>query len=50
MMDTVNIQVIFYSMYGHVYRMAEAIAEGARSVPETEISGSPVPPARNFIG
>jgi multimeric flavodoxin WrbA len=25
-----KIQVIFYSMYGHVYRMAEAIAAGAR--------------------
>lgn len=28
----VNIQVVFYSMYGHVYSMAEAIAEGVRSV------------------
>ncbi|HZV82572.1 MAG TPA: NAD(P)H:quinone oxidoreductase [Geobacteraceae bacterium] len=27
-----NIQVIFYSMYGHIYTMAEAIAAGARSV------------------
>jgi NAD(P)H dehydrogenase (quinone) len=26
-----RIQVVFYSMYGHVYRMAEAVAEGARS-------------------
>ncbi len=25
-----KIQVVFYSMYGHIYRMAEAIAEGAR--------------------
>jgi NAD(P)H dehydrogenase (quinone) len=25
-----NIQVIFYSTYGHVYRLAEAVAEGAR--------------------
>ena len=25
-----KIQVVFYSMYGHVYRMAEAVAEGAR--------------------
>ena len=25
-----TIQVIFYSMYGHVYRMAEAVAAGAR--------------------
>ena len=28
-----KIQVIFYSMYGHVYHMAEAIAEGAKQVP-----------------
>jgi NAD(P)H dehydrogenase (quinone) len=27
-----KVQVIFYSTYGHVYRLAEAIAEGARSV------------------
>jgi NAD(P)H dehydrogenase (quinone) len=25
-----KIQVVFYSMYGHIYRMAEAVAEGAR--------------------
>ena len=33
----VNVQVIFYSTYGHVYRLAEAIAEGAREVPGTEV-------------
>lgn len=33
-----RIQVIFYSMYGHVYRMAEAIAEGAREVEGAEVS------------
>ncbi|QSR88802.1 NAD(P)H:quinone oxidoreductase [Methylacidiphilum caldifontis] len=27
-----KIYVIFYSMYGHTYRMAEAVADGARSV------------------
>ncbi|MGB4600704.1 MAG: NAD(P)H:quinone oxidoreductase [Trichlorobacter sp.] len=32
-----RIQVVFYSMYGHVYRMAEAIAEGARSVEGCEV-------------
>lgn len=32
-----NIQVIFYSMYGHVYTMAEAIAAGARSVEGTNV-------------
>ncbi|GAA5784165.1 NAD(P)H dehydrogenase (quinone) [Chitiniphilus shinanonensis] len=25
-----KVQVVFYSMYGHIYRMAEAVAEGAR--------------------
>src|SRR5688572_8847611 len=29
---SIKVQVIFYSLYGHVYRMAEAVAEGARSV------------------
>lgn len=27
-----NIQIIFYSMYGHVYQLAKAIAEGAKQV------------------
>ena len=25
-----KVQIVFYSMYGHIYRMAEAVAEGAR--------------------
>ena len=29
--------IIFYSTYGHVYRLAEAIAEGARQVQGTEV-------------
>ena len=33
-----KIQVIFYSMYGHIYRMAEAVAEGARQISGAEIS------------
>jgi len=33
----VNVQVIFYSTYGHVYRLAEAVAEGAREVPDTNV-------------
>jgi NAD(P)H:quinone oxidoreductase type IV len=33
-----KIQVVFYSMYGHIYRMAEAVAEGARSVEGAEVS------------
>jgi len=28
-----NVLVVFYSMYGHVYRMAEAVAEGVEQVP-----------------
>ena len=27
-----KVLVVYYSMYGHVYRLAEAVAEGARSV------------------
>ena len=26
-----NVQIVFYSLYGHVYHLAEAIAEGAKS-------------------
>jgi len=33
----VQVQIIFYSMYGHVYRMAEAVAEGARQVDEAKV-------------
>jgi NAD(P)H dehydrogenase (quinone) len=29
---SIKVQVIFYSMYGHVHRMAEAIVEGAKQV------------------
>jgi NAD(P)H dehydrogenase (quinone) len=29
--------VVFYSMYGHIHQLAEAEAEGARSVPGTEV-------------
>ena len=32
---TTNILVAFYSTYGHVHRMALAVAEGAQSVPDT---------------
>lgn len=40
---TTRIQVIFYSMYGHIYTMAEAIAEGARSVGGTDVELLQVP-------
>jgi NAD(P)H:quinone oxidoreductase type IV len=35
---SIKVQVIFYSMFGHVYRMAEAIVEGAKQVPGAEVS------------
>ena len=33
----VKVQVIFYSMYGHVWKLAEAIAEGARQVQGADV-------------
>jgi NAD(P)H:quinone oxidoreductase type IV len=38
-----KIQVVFYSMYGHIYRLAEAVAAGAREVAGTEVSLYQVP-------
>ncbi len=38
-----KVQVIFYSMYGHVYRMAEAEVEGAKQVPGAKVSLYQVP-------
>jgi len=35
---SVKIQVIFYSMYGHIYQLAEEVVKGAQSVPATEVS------------
>ena len=34
---SVRVQVIFYSTYGHVYRLAEAVSEGAREVGDSEV-------------
>ena len=39
----VKVQVVFYSMYGHVYRMAEAVAAGARQVAGAEVALYQVP-------
>src|SRR3954468_1660703 len=33
-----KVSVVFYSMYGHIYRMAEAVAAGAREVQGAEVS------------
>jgi NAD(P)H dehydrogenase (quinone) len=38
-----KVNVIFYSLYGHIYRMAEAIAEGASEVKGAEVSLYQVP-------
>lgn len=38
-----KVLVLYYSMYGHIERMAEAVAEGARSVPDTEVTIKRVP-------
>ena len=32
-----KVKIVFYSMYGHIYRMAEAVAEGAREVEGAEV-------------
>jgi len=42
-MSTVKVNVIFHSLYGYVYRMAEAVAEGAREVAGVEVNVYQVP-------
>jgi NAD(P)H dehydrogenase (quinone) len=44
MADTkTNVLVLFYSTYGHIYKMAEAAAEGARAVPGANVVVKRVP-------
>lgn len=38
-----HIQIVFYSMYGHIHTMAEAVAEGVRKAPDTEATLLQVP-------
>jgi NAD(P)H dehydrogenase (quinone) len=38
-----KVYVVFYSMYGHIYRMAEAVAAGAREVSGAEVALFQVP-------
>ena len=38
-----KIQVVFYSMYGHIYKMAEAVAAGAREVAGADVKLFQVP-------
>jgi len=39
---SVKVKVIFYSLYGHTFRMAEAVAASAREVPGAEVELSQV--------
>jgi len=38
-----SILVLYYSMYGHIERMAKAVVEGARSVEDTQVILKRVP-------
>jgi NAD(P)H dehydrogenase (quinone) len=39
----VKVLIVFYSMYGHIYRMAEAVKEGAGSVKGADVTLCRVP-------
>jgi NAD(P)H dehydrogenase (quinone) len=36
-MAATNVLTVYYSAYGHIFKMAQAVAEGAQSVPNTEV-------------
>jgi NAD(P)H dehydrogenase (quinone) len=38
-----KVLIVYYSMYGHIHRMAEAVAEGARGVKGADVSMYRVP-------
>lgn len=38
-----KVLIVYYSMYGHVHRMAEAVAEGAKEVKDTVVELKRVP-------
>lgn len=38
-----KVLIVYYSMYGHVYKLANAVAEGARSVGNVEVTLRRVP-------
>ncbi|MGE5525739.1 MAG: NAD(P)H:quinone oxidoreductase [Rhodospirillaceae bacterium] len=40
---TTKVQIVFYSMYGHIYKMAEAVAAGAREAGDVEVTLLQVP-------
>ncbi len=39
----ITVHVVFYSMYGHVYQLARAVAEGAGQAPDTDVQLFQVP-------
>lgn len=43
MEDLMKLLVVYYSMYGHVYQLAQAAAEGVRSVSSSEAELRRVP-------
>jgi NAD(P)H dehydrogenase (quinone) len=40
---TMKVLIVYYSMYGHIHRMAEAVMEGAKEVKGADVSMSRVP-------
>ena len=40
---TMKLLVLFYSTYGHVYRLAQAVAEGAGEIPDVDVMVKRVP-------
>ncbi len=40
---SINVQVVFYSMYGHIHKMAEAVAEGVQAVEGANVALYQVP-------
>jgi NAD(P)H dehydrogenase (quinone) len=38
-----KVQIVFYSMYGHIYRLAQAVSAGVREVPGAEVALYQVP-------
>lgn len=41
--DMVNVKIVFYSLYGHIYRLAEAVKKGAESVEGVNVKLLQVP-------
>ena len=45
-----KVLVLYYSMYGHVHRLAEAVAEGVAEVPGVMAGGARSHPRRRRPG